>query len=105
MLIARLNQGAVRHWIASLFGRSDSAVIWTFSRNHARISSTVDRHNGTARCFRPLPCKCTKAAPSSTTSATRIPVSYTHLRAHETRHDLVCRLLLEKKKQQIQNTT
>src|SRR5659263_664935 len=30
--------------------------------------------------------------------ATYIPVSYTHLRAHETRHDLVCRLLLEKKK-------
>src|SRR5450756_2891840 len=32
--------------------------------------------------------------------ATRLqePVSYTHLRAHETRHDLVCRLLLEKKK-------
>src|SRR5450759_5852926 len=26
----------------------------------------------------------------------RIPVSYTHLRAHETRHELVCRLLLEK---------
>src|SRR5450756_2865024 len=26
-------------------------------------------------------------------------VSYTHLRAHETRHDLVCRLLLEKKKE------
>ena len=29
------------------------------------------------------------------------PVSYTHLRAHETRHDLVCRLLLEKKKRMI----
>ena len=29
------------------------------------------------------------------------PVSYTHLRAHETVLDLVCRLLLEKKK----NTT
>src|SRR5659263_598543 len=27
----------------------------------------------------------------------RLSVSYTHLRAHETRHDLVCRLLLEKK--------
>src|SRR5450756_550961 len=27
---------------------------------------------------------------------TRRSVSYTHLRAHETRHDLVCRLLLEK---------
>src|SRR5665648_848728 len=26
---------------------------------------------------------------------TSSPVSYTHLRAHETRHDLVCRLLLE----------
>src|SRR5450756_3214176 len=26
------------------------------------------------------------------------PVSYTHLRAHETRHDIVCRLLLEKTK-------
>src|SRR5450756_1037219 len=29
------------------------------------------------------------------------PVSYTHLRAHETRHDIVCRLLLEKKKNKI----
>src|SRR5678815_264677 len=28
-----------------------------------------------------------------------IPVSYTHLRAHETPEHLVCRLLLEKKKQ------
>src|SRR5450756_2807070 len=28
-------------------------------------------------------------------------VSYTHLRAHETRHDLVCRLLLEKKKKKV----
>ena len=28
----------------------------------------------------------------------RTPVSYTHLRAHETSQDLVCRLLLEKKK-------
>ena len=30
-----------------------------------------------------------------------LPVSYTHLRAHETVLDLVCRLLLEKKKKQI----
>ena len=28
----------------------------------------------------------------------QMPVSYTHLRAHETVLDLVCRLLLEKKK-------
>ena len=32
-----------------------------------------------------------------------LPVSYTHLRAHETRHDLVCRLLLEKKKKKTKN--
>ena len=31
------------------------------------------------------------------------PVSYTHLRAHETVLDLVCRLLLEKKKQENDN--
>src|SRR5450759_1915710 len=34
----------------------------------------------------------------------RDAVSYTHLRAHETRHDLVCRLLLEKKKENNQTT-
>ena len=33
------------------------------------------------------------------TSLTYISVSYTHLRAHETGRNLVCRLLLEKKKQ------
>src|SRR5450756_1476244 len=38
-----------------------------------------------------------EAACASSSQAIR-PVSYTHLRAHETRHDLVCRLLLEKKK-------
>eukprot|EP00657_Telonema_sp_P-1_P008592 TRINITY_DN30086_c0_g1_i1.p1 TRINITY_DN30086_c0_g1~~TRINITY_DN30086_c0_g1_i1.p1 ORF type:complete len:181 (-),score=66.89 TRINITY_DN30086_c0_g1_i1:74-616(-) len=32
-----------------------------------------------------------------------VPVSYTHLRAHETVLDLVCRLLLEKKKINIYN--
>ena len=40
-------------------------------------------------------------AGSELTAATN-PVSYTHLRAHETVLDLVCRLLLEKKKK---NTT
>ena len=33
-----------------------------------------------------------------------IPVSYTHLRAHETVLDLVCRLLLEKKKTKTTST-
>ena len=31
-------------------------------------------------------------------TVTEAPASYTHLRAHETDSDLVCRLLLEKKK-------
>ena len=34
-----------------------------------------------------------------------VPVSYTHLRAHETVLDLVCRLMLEKKKKKKKNTT
>ena len=34
------------------------------------------------------------------TTLNAVPVSYTHLRAHETVLDLVCRLLLEKKNQQ-----
>src|SRR5450756_2660643 len=36
--------------------------------------------------------------PVGNTPGVLTAVSYTHLRAHETRHDLVCRLLLEKKK-------
>ncbi len=35
---------------------------------------------------------------SGKTSLIRTPISYTRLRAHETRHEIVCRLLLEKKK-------
>ena len=31
------------------------------------------------------------------------PVSYTHLRAHETKANLVCRLLLEKKKDSVED--
>src|SRR5450759_3438600 len=32
--------------------------------------------------------------PGRSSAPATTPVSYTHLRAHETRHDLVCRLLL-----------
>ena len=35
---------------------------------------------------------------STSTGTSFLPVSYTHLRAHETVLDLVCRLLLDKKK-------
>ena len=40
-----------------------------------------------------------EAVNDSTAQTVQEPVSYTHLRAHETVLDLVCRLLLEKKKQ------
>ena len=36
--------------------------------------------------------------PCDGSTVAQMPVSYTHLRAHETVLDLVCRLLLEKKK-------
>ena len=36
--------------------------------------------------------------PTASVTVTSYAVSYTHLRAHETVLDLVCRLLLEKKK-------
>src|SRR5450759_5416071 len=50
---------------------------------------------------RPGTCSSPGALRASSARGLRpaVPVSYTHLRAHETRHDLVCRLLLEKKKE------
>eukprot|EP00658_Telonema_sp_P-2_P007079 TRINITY_DN12640_c0_g1_i1.p1 TRINITY_DN12640_c0_g1~~TRINITY_DN12640_c0_g1_i1.p1 ORF type:complete len:639 (-),score=201.89 TRINITY_DN12640_c0_g1_i1:25-1941(-) len=46
----------------------------------------------------PMPSTPGSKRPASPPSASQKPVSYTHLRAHETPEHLVCRLLLEKKK-------
>src|SRR5450756_2879344 len=58
--------------------------------------SVAPSHNSS-----PLPLDNVSAGqsmrPSSFPLAPSRTVSYTHLRAHETRHDLVCRLLPEKK--------
>ena len=43
---------------------------------------------------------CKAADRAEVARVRRGPVSYTHLRAHETVLDLVCRLLLEKKKRE-----
>src|SRR5450759_1664649 len=66
--------------------------------------SRCDRHRGRhARPTRPrrIPrrpaCRALRAHGEAEPAAPVRPVSYTHLRAHETRHDLVCRLLLEHK--------
>src|SRR5450756_2786685 len=58
-------------------------------------SSTVRRPS---RISHPLAGNRSSFAPLQPAVVFPSPVSYTHLRAHETRHDLVCRLLLEKKK-------
>src|SRR5450756_2912746 len=59
---------------------------------HVACSSRARRGSGSgAPDARPIPWR-------SSDGRRGAAVSYTHLRAHETRHDLVCRLLLEKKK-------
>src|SRR5665811_2627971 len=62
----------------------------TPTRGPVRTTAPAGRSAGP-----PIGARTTKALPRGTVS---IPVSYTHLRAHETVLDLVCRLLLEKKK-------
>src|SRR5450756_396885 len=51
-----------------------------------------NNHDQMKICVNPV----LQSAPTMRRTSTS--VSYTHLRAHETRHDVVCRLLLEKKK-------
>jgi len=53
----------------------NGSVVWNTTSRGAPISSVAETAGGTV-----------------------VAVSYTHLRAHETEADLVCRLLLEKKK-------
>src|SRR5664280_3398376 len=68
-------------------GRSQS----TPAQNRRRYASRgirSRRPKSSARLCRGIPCD----------TACFVAVSYTHLRAHETVLDLVCRLLLEKKK-------
>src|SRR5665647_3842565 len=47
-----------------------------------------------------LPLRVARGNQEEEETPSRPPVSYTHLRAHETDSYLVCRLLLEKKKKQ-----
>src|SRR5450756_91822 len=66
--------------------RLDRRSAW--SRNHPNCSVTV--FGGLPRL---LPTLATLPRARGQAGG-RSAVSYTHLRAHETRHDLVCRLLL-----------
>ena len=62
-----------------------------------RDDATRERQARTERFFEAR--REEQAAARVAASARQGPVSYTHLRAHETPEHLVCRLLLEKKKQ------
>ena len=58
----------------------------------------IKRHANSTRKRASIDGKAVRAARDFYGRVRAIPVSYTHLRAHETEADLVCRLLLEKKK-------
>src|SRR5665811_2576884 len=58
----------------------------------------TDRFGGADLLLRELAFDMVEEVDHAYDLVVRHPVSYTHLRAHETVLDLVCRLLLEKKK-------
>jgi len=62
------------------------------------LAQNEDKELATALYNRQLDVTSQKFLENNSCDTTAMPVSYTHLRAHETVLDLVCRLLLEKKK-------
>src|SRR5678810_1407118 len=62
--------------------------------------STLDRSSAASDVYKRQGSRSSAATDRRCTSCSPFPpaVSYTHLRAHETGRNLVCRLLLEKKK-------
>src|SRR5450756_2030033 len=90
--IPTLTNSARRRWL-KLHGIVSIHVVATPINGRARSSSVNPIALSMARA-------AARSGPSVSAALWRLAgsVSYTHLRAHETRHDLVCRLLLEKKK-------
>ena len=79
----------------------------TYCRSHGELSANEKEgkiHRMIRRFIRGdlLDCRLQKSSGLKSSDACKkysvLSVSYTHLRAHETRSNLVCRLLLEKKK-------
>eukprot|EP00658_Telonema_sp_P-2_P068225 TRINITY_DN57170_c0_g1_i1.p1 TRINITY_DN57170_c0_g1~~TRINITY_DN57170_c0_g1_i1.p1 ORF type:complete len:151 (+),score=19.80 TRINITY_DN57170_c0_g1_i1:630-1082(+) len=83
-------------------------VVTWFVRSTGMLNCSAI-HLSVAACFTKMSCRfmmeqscfLVELAMESTTTS---PVSYTHLRAHETPEHLVCRLLLEKKKKYLTST-
>src|SRR5665647_1477259 len=87
------------HWInhtwrlrrSSPVARSSPA-----SANRSLRAASRVAHGSSRPCHsRPVATQIARVRASSRTGKGRLPVSYTHLRAHETDSYLVCRLLLE----------
>src|SRR5665213_2291696 len=82
--------------------KSTSTVAFddTTSSKFSLVRSTVATHHSSLGTCTQCNQYTRVGIPTSTNCALRIPypvsVSYTHLRAHETGRNLVCRLLLEK---------
>eukprot|EP00658_Telonema_sp_P-2_P082154 TRINITY_DN8611_c0_g1_i2.p1 TRINITY_DN8611_c0_g1~~TRINITY_DN8611_c0_g1_i2.p1 ORF type:complete len:1447 (+),score=242.30 TRINITY_DN8611_c0_g1_i2:69-4409(+) len=71
-------------------------------KKESQSSPQKQQASSPARNQRPTsPGRISSAPQSVPVTQTPVPVSYTHLRAHETPEHLVCRLLLEKKKKKI----
>src|SRR5450756_671133 len=101
-LLARANEARSGDELAGIAARSEQeriaakTVLANLTLNDLRENPVVayDRDEVTRVIDDALDRDAFAAVRNKTVGA----VSYTHLRAHETRHDLVCRLLLEKKK-------
>src|SRR5660398_127021 len=77
--------------------RYSQALVECLPRYLSGAVASVTRYRHAASCGRLDSCwDCSNSL---------CPVSYTHLRAHETKANLVCRLLLEKKKRTIEQKT
>src|SRR5450756_3091857 len=83
---------------ARTFASSSSVAQSMSSRRRVRSAARCGLRQSRRRSRRCSGCLISTRSTSSKNESCRCPVSYTHLRAHETRHDIVCRLLLEKKK-------
>eukprot|EP00831_Metopus_contortus_P072721 TRINITY_DN66342_c0_g1_i1.p1 TRINITY_DN66342_c0_g1~~TRINITY_DN66342_c0_g1_i1.p1 ORF type:complete len:191 (+),score=46.72 TRINITY_DN66342_c0_g1_i1:71-643(+) len=77
-------------------------ILMRFERN--LIDQLLSQKEKIQRQWLSYPYYCKMYSPKSQKSS-HVPVSYTHLRAHETSLHLVCRLLLEKKKKKLSKVT
>src|SRR5450756_127777 len=77
---------------------ADLRSLYPLERNGARPRTVRDLAHDELPRARGVGAEARQQRPCVSDGGPDEPVSYTHLRAHETRHDLVCRLLLEKKK-------